>query len=184
MGTGPCDPYLRKVPRLGINCKIGDLMRLAGACINDGVCGLIRQYTGHLTKLPKRPPTGRLSGTAWLSTARAAGFGVKSSNERNPRWGLFAPTRCTSSQYGLLRLGDTRATRGGDRGLRCCNAERFPKTPHVRSAACKGRMKVKSLVIANNNVAVKCNQALHTPPITLEKGLWRYLGAGCGVVPP
>jgi len=40
---------LRKVLCLGINCKVGDLMRLAGACINDGVCGLIRQYTCNLT---------------------------------------------------------------------------------------------------------------------------------------
>jgi len=31
------------------------------------------------------------------------------------------------------------------------------------------RVKLKSLVIANHHVAVKTNQALHTPPITLEK---------------
>jgi len=40
---------LRKAPRLGNSCKAGDLKRLAGACINGGVCGLIRQYTGNLT---------------------------------------------------------------------------------------------------------------------------------------
>jgi len=33
------------------------------------------------------------------------------------------------------------------------------------------RVKLKSLVIANHHVAVKTNQALHTPPITLEKFL-------------
>ena len=38
-------PAYARLPRLGINRKVGDLMRLAGACINDGVCGLIRQYT-------------------------------------------------------------------------------------------------------------------------------------------
>lgn len=32
-------------------------------------------------------------------------------------------------------------------------------------------VKLKSLVIANHHVAVKTNQALHTPPITLEKFL-------------
>jgi len=36
--------YVR-VSYLGINRKIGDLMRLAGICTNDGVRGLIRQYT-------------------------------------------------------------------------------------------------------------------------------------------
>jgi len=38
-----------QIPRLGKNRKIGYLKRLAGVCINDGVCGLIRQYTGNLT---------------------------------------------------------------------------------------------------------------------------------------
>jgi len=40
---------LRKAPRLGKSRKAGDLKRLAGACINGGACGLIRQYTGNLT---------------------------------------------------------------------------------------------------------------------------------------
>jgi len=40
---------LRKTPRLGKSRKAGDLKRLAGACINGGACGLIRQYTGNLT---------------------------------------------------------------------------------------------------------------------------------------
>jgi hypothetical protein len=39
---------------LGIYRKIGDLKRLAGACRNDGVCGLIRQYTWNLTTYHKR----------------------------------------------------------------------------------------------------------------------------------
>jgi len=30
-------------------------------------------------------------------------------------------------------------------------------------------MKLKSLVIVNKNVTVKCNQTLHTLPITLEE---------------
>lgn len=34
---------------LGNNCKVGNLKRLAGIYINDGVCGLIRQYTWNLT---------------------------------------------------------------------------------------------------------------------------------------
>jgi len=40
---------VRGTPRLGSSRKARDLMRLAGAWMNGGVCGLIRQYTGHLT---------------------------------------------------------------------------------------------------------------------------------------
>ena len=48
LGLGP-GSNLRKAPRLGKSRKAGDLKRLAGACINGGACGLIRQYTGNLT---------------------------------------------------------------------------------------------------------------------------------------
>lgn len=50
-------PSLRKTPRLGNSRKAGDLKRLAGACINGGVCGLIRQYTGNLTNRSYIPST-------------------------------------------------------------------------------------------------------------------------------
>jgi len=40
---------VRGTPRLGSSRKARDLKRLAGAWMNGGVCGLIRQYTGHLT---------------------------------------------------------------------------------------------------------------------------------------
>jgi len=40
---------VRGTPRLGSSRKARDLMRLAGAWMNGGVCGLIRQYTEHLT---------------------------------------------------------------------------------------------------------------------------------------
>lgn len=76
---------LRKVFCLGIIRKIGDLMRLAGACINDGVCGLIRQYTGNLTSRHLYNILLYNKGTAWLSSVRALMCGVKSSNEQNPR---------------------------------------------------------------------------------------------------
>jgi len=49
VGLGKLGSSLRKTLRLGKSCKAGDLKRLAGACINGGVCGLIRQYTGNLT---------------------------------------------------------------------------------------------------------------------------------------
>lgn len=39
-------------------------------------------------------------------------------------------------------------------------------------------MKVKSLVIVNEDVTVKINQILHTPPITLEKLVARDRGVG------
>ncbi len=59
--------HLRKAPRLGKSRKTGDLMRLAGACINGGACGLIRQYTGHLTNChaccaPRLAPLRGLAG--------------------------------------------------------------------------------------------------------------------------
>jgi len=40
---------VRGTPRLGKSRKARDLKRLAGAWMNGGGCGLIRQYTGHLT---------------------------------------------------------------------------------------------------------------------------------------
>jgi len=103
--------HLRKVFCLGIIRKIGDLMRLAGTCINDGVCGLIRQYTWNLTRRRWFFNKRNYTGTAWLSSVRALEWDVKSSYEQNPHfnyfnWGL------KSSQYGLYRLGDTRATCG------------------------------------------------------------------------
>jgi len=69
---------LRKAPRLGKSRKAGDLMSLAGACRNGGACGLIRQYTGHLTN--RSPCCARClcadedqrgGGAAWLSSVRA-----------------------------------------------------------------------------------------------------------------
>lgn len=74
-----------------------------------------------------------------------------------------------SSQYGLHRRGHTRATRAGSTG---CGGESpsHPPTPApVRIARCKPRMKSKPLVIVHQDVTVKLNQALHTPPITLGK---------------
>jgi hypothetical protein len=100
---------LRKVLCLGINCKIGDLMRLAGVCINDGACGLIRQYTWNLTSCHSHYYNRWGSGTAWLSTARVVECSIELLNGHDP---IYITIWCTSSQYGLNQLGDTRATCG------------------------------------------------------------------------
>lgn len=84
---------LRKTLRLGNSRKAGNLMRLAGACINGGACGLIRQYTGNLTSRSRRgspafymPPRNPLRrGAAWLSSVRVVRCRINFSNERNPR---------------------------------------------------------------------------------------------------
>jgi len=89
---GVPDSSLRKTPRLGNSRKAGDLKRLAGACINGGACGLIRQYTGNLTS--RRCPSsviicissrvGGHRGAAWLSSVRVVRCGIELPNERNP----------------------------------------------------------------------------------------------------
>lgn len=48
-------------------------------------------------------------GTAWLSTARAVECDVNSLNEQNSLYNLVI-SWWRLSQYGLYRLGDTRAT--------------------------------------------------------------------------
>jgi hypothetical protein len=44
-------------------------------------------------------------------------------------------------------------------------------------------MKVKSLVIVNENVTVKVNRALHTPPITLGEVASQNRMGGSGLSP-
>jgi len=151
---------LRKTPRLGKSRKAGDLMRLAGVCINGGACGLIRQYTGNLTnrRLPgaqifKFCGQTRCTGAAWLSSVRVSRCGIELPNEHNPpQLGLLLAQYSRlkrgvnwerlfgldssrpkvyswkkSSQYGLYRLGYTRATRGETTGR---DNESFSKTPN------------------------------------------------------
>lgn len=94
MGLGRgLGPNLRKVPRLGKNCKIGDLKRLAEASINGGACGLIRQYSGNLTSwshfffntdVYTPVETILCVGAAWLSSVRAVRRGIELPNEQNP----------------------------------------------------------------------------------------------------
>ena len=61
---------------------------------------------------------------------------------------------------------------GGLNGLLSSKAPRPPTPPAVRIARCKPRMKGKPLVIVHQDVTVKLDQALHTPPITLGKCVW------------
>jgi hypothetical protein len=95
MGAGlgrSLGPNLRKAPRLGKSRKAGDLKRLAGARINGGACGLIRQYTGNLTSrsrsfnitVCKFLENGGRVGAAWLSSVRAVRRGIELPNEQNP----------------------------------------------------------------------------------------------------
>jgi len=92
VGLGKLGSSLRKTLRLGKSRKAGDLKRLAGACINGGACGLIRQYTGNLTS--RRRPRSTIicislrtygrRGAAWLSSVRVVRCGIELPNERNP----------------------------------------------------------------------------------------------------
>ena len=190
MGAGGGPPRRRRAPRLGDSRKAGDLKRLAGACCNGGACGLIRQYPGHLTRRRGglRPRShaaeaGPPPGAAWLSSVRAVRCGLGSPNERNPPGGGGAgpagapaappsrPRRQKSSQYGLDRRGHTRATRGGATGRLGDSLREPPTPPPVPTARRTPCAKPKPLVIAHQPVAVKSDQALHTPPITLgERG--------------
>jgi len=165
MGAGGPPPRLRGAPRLGSSRKAGDLKRLAGARWNGGVCGLIRQYTGHLTSRSGGPRPrwrgdggGPPRGAAWLSSVRAVRRGLGWPNERNPRGrfpgaasplmagelGLAAGPRPVgagawrkSSQYGLHRLGHTRATRAPATGRRGEGRSDPPTRVPVRTAGCK-----------------------------------------------
>lgn len=198
MGAGGRPPRRRRAPRLGNSRKAGDLKRLAGACCNGGACGLIRQYPGHLTcrrgGLHARlhvAGAGPPAGAAWLSSVRAVRRGLGSPNERNPAgrgWASLAsrpaapparPRRRKSSQYGLDRQGHTRATRGGPTGRQGDSRREPPTPPPVPIARRTLCVKLKPLVIAHQLVAVKRDQALHTPPITL-----RERGGRAGPGPP
>lgn len=111
------DLCLRETLRLGKSRKAGDLMRLAGACMNGGACGLIRQYTGNLTSRSDGRSWGlRLNehisynGAAWLSSVRVARCGIELPNERNPR-SVYASCFAVISQtiskkiYAVILLG-------------------------------------------------------------------------------
>lgn len=83
---------LHKTFRLGKSCKTGDLMRLAGVCINGGACGLIRQYSGNLTN--RRLFSTQIFifcsetkciGAAWLSSVRVLRCNIDLFNEHNPQ---------------------------------------------------------------------------------------------------
>jgi len=83
--------------------------------------------------------------------------------------------RWKSSQYGLDRLGHTRATRGAPTGRDGDSRGEPSKAPPVLTARRTACMTPKPLVIAHQQVAVKLDQALHTPPITLGKRVWQDL---------
>lgn len=145
---------LRKTPRLGKSRKAGNLKRLAGACINGGVCGLIRQYTGNLTSrsysgssafyVPIDNPPVRRCCMAVVSSCRGVWHWVaKRTQSAKLRGSKYSRSisrqldtnklivnvkhqrkfeaqrhsrRQKSSQYGLYRLGYTRATRAATKG--------------------------------------------------------------------
>lgn len=83
--------------------------------------------------------------------------------------------RRKSSQYGLDRLGHTCATRGAPAGRDGDSRSEPAKAPPVLIAPRTGCVTPKPLVIAHQQVAVKLDQALHTPPITLGKRSWQDL---------
>ena len=67
----------------------------------------------------------------------------------------------------------THVPQGLNQRAATANAGATPKDSLSSDCALQpARMKLKPLVIAHHNVAVKITQALHTPPITLGKCVW------------
>jgi hypothetical protein len=159
MGAGLKTPGLRRAPRLGISRKTGDLMRLAGGCRNGEACGLIRQSTGNLTSCcGRRHGRRRLGGTAWLPPARASRCGVKSSYERNPHpamRGAQGRMWRKASQYGLHRLGYTRAAQPGTQGSQRASVRQPPKPGRFGT---RPATRPCEAVIVSNHKSKRCGE--------------------------
>ena len=129
----------------------------------------------------------RVTGGAWLSSARVVRCWVKSRNERNPRPLLPAPRVGTqrrppetiwrkvgmrSNHHAPYVLGDTRATMGGTTGSEA--ARRSEPRKAVRSSDCRLQlacMKPELLVIADQHAAVNTFPGLvHTARHTTRVG--------------
>jgi hypothetical protein len=142
---------------------------------------------------------GPFCGAAWLSSVRAARRGLGSPNERNPP-GTLAPPRPGGRGGGSgvsappvapalgraawaaaevksiwpRSAGPHTCHKGRCNGPRWRQPQRTPnRGPSSDCALQVARTKLKPLVIVHQQVTVKRDQALHTPPITLGKHvLW------------
>ena len=133
---------------------------------------------------------GPNTGAAWLSSARVVRCWVKSRNERNPR--LQLPACLGGHSEGTagdkpeeggddvksswpLRVGLHTCYNGDYRGQRACERKLIPKS-HLSSDCTLqlGCMKLESLVIANQQVAVNTFPGLvHTARHTMGVGSTR-----------
>jgi hypothetical protein len=130
------------------------------------------------------------TGAAWLSSARVVRCWVKSRNERNPRLqlpsgraGHFGETAGDKPEEGgddvksswPLRAGLHTCYNGGDRGELGCKPEPISKSRLSSDCALQlGRMKVESLVIADQHAAVNTFPGLvHTARHTMGVGSTR-----------
>ncbi len=134
------------------------------------------------------PARGRCTGAAWLSSARVVRCWVKSRNERNPRPQL--PSGYAGHSGGTagdkpeeggddvksswpLWAGLHTCYNGGDSGMPGSNAERILKSRLSSDRGLQlGRVKVESLVIADQHAAVNTFPGLvHTARHTMGVGL-------------
>ena len=132
----------------------------------------------------------RVTGGAWLSSARVVRCWVKSRNERNPYGQLLRKSTLarlpltkrrkvgmTSNHHAPYVPGYTRTTMAENRGKRSREAKQIPKNSPSSDCRLKPAcMKVELLVIADQNAAVNTFPGLvHTARHTMRVGNTRSL---------
>ena len=132
----------------------------------------------------------RVSGAAWLSSARVVRCWVKSRNERNPCYQLPAvrlgtlvglpvlnrrKVGMTSSPHGPYARGYTRATMVGTEGCQPARGSQSQKTGLSPDTSLQlDSLKSESLVIADQQAAVNTFPGLvHTARHTMGVGCYR-----------